>query len=89
MKESINKNKIFFKSILFFDPDCSDIPNNAWLQAQLKFEDAGLNIQNVNLLKVSAYVASTTQCLSIITDNLNYLGKDEIEIKDIFISQNT
>ena len=78
--------KDVLKSILFFDPDFNDIPNNAWLQSQLKYEDAGLNIQNVNLVKVSAYVASTTQCLSIIIDNLNYLGKDEIDTKDIFTS---
>jgi hypothetical protein len=80
--------KDVLKSILFFDPDLNDIPNNAWLQSQLKFEDAGLNIQNVNLIKISAYVASTTQCLPIIIDNLNYLGKDEIEIKDVFNLQN-
>ena len=82
-----NFQKDVLKSILFFDPDFTDIPSNAWLQSQLQYDDAGLNIQNVNLVKVSAYVASTTQCLSIIISNLNYLMTEDIDIRDIFTSQ--
>jgi hypothetical protein len=81
--------KDILKSVLFINPDFEIIPNNSWLQSLLKFEDGGLNIQNIKLVKTSAYAASTTQCLSTIIDNLNQILTEEIDIKDIFSDINS
>ena len=63
--------KDILKSVLFVNPDLEFIPDNSWIQSLLKFEHGGLNIQNVKLVKTSAYAASITQCLPTIIDNLN------------------
>ena len=88
-KQFQNFQKDILKSVLFTDPQNTNLPNNSWLQALLKFEDAGLNIQNVSLVKLSGYAASVTQCLPSIIDNLNFISTDnEISIKDIFLPEN-
>ena len=74
-----NLQKDILKSVLFVNPDLQNIPDNSWLQSLLKFEHGGLNIQNIKLIRTSAYAASITQCLPTILDNINQLLSQEID----------